>query len=69
MSESVLNLPPQTQHAVDAGMTLALVATFFEWLPRATAVLIFVYYAVTIVKMVREMRARRVQLRRRKTDG
>ncbi len=68
MSESVLNLPPSTQHAVDAGLTLALVATFFEWLPKATALLIFIYYVLVIIRMWREMRAKRL-LRRRKSDA
>ncbi len=69
MSDHILNLPPATQHTLDAGMTLALVATFFEWLPKATALLIFLYYVLVIVKMLREMRYRRLQHRRRKSDG
>jgi len=69
MSESVLNLPAPAQHTVDAGLTLALVATFFDWLPKATALLVFIYYALTIIRMLRGMHAKRNQLRRRKTDA
>lgn len=66
---NILDLPPGQQHTVDAGLSLALVATFFEWLPKATALLIFIYYLLVILKMWREMRARRIQLRRRKSDA
>lgn len=47
----------------------AFIATFFDLLPKATALLIFVYYTLMIVKMWREMRAKRLGLRRRKTDA
>lgn len=62
---------PTGQHVgpVDFVAVGAFIATFFDLLPKATALLIFVYYMLMIIKMWREMRAKRLQLKRRKSDA
>lgn len=68
MTENILNLPPTAQHTVDAGLIALLTATFFDWLPKATALLIFIYYTLQIITMVQVQISKRRSKNRRATD-